>query len=408
MRKIFSIVAMATLMVAGMASCSNNDEIESKAPASQGMKFNVIADGTHVTRGNATSSGALQFSNFQTWGYDAEDGGIYMGTSATVGKTVSLVSSNWTYEPVQYWPVNDLNFVAIAPAAPNGVSTNTVAQDGTSKALTLTTAVALSTNVEDQDDIMFAAARAADDDTDPSDIIMGAYGPVAKDDHDGDVPLNFQHALSQIVFKGKLPTSGTVTKVTIAEITLGNIGNTGSLTFTPEGAFHGGATDISTSNPSVFTLDAGDLEGSVFEAGVSGVVAGTAFDLTQSNSATNKSNAWFMLPQRTAAWKYYAGSTEADATDAEKAQLKAGGMSSAPETGAYLKIRAKLEKGDVTILDNTAADAIYIPLAANWDRSKKYIYTIEFNGSAALTPITFSVTAEDWTNADPQPDQISM
>jgi hypothetical protein len=395
MRKIFSIVAMATLMVAGMASCSNNDEIESKAPASQGMKFNVIADGTHVTRGNATSSGALQFSTFQTWGYDAEDGGIYMGTSATVGKTVSLVSSNWTYEPVQYWPVNDLNFVAIAPAAPNGVSTNTVAQDGTSKALTLTTAVALSTNVEDQDDIMFAAARAADDDTDPSDIIMGAYGRVSKDDHDGDVPLNFQHALSQIVFKGKLPTSGTVTKVTIAEITPGNIGNTGSLTFTSTGAFYGGATYISTSNPSVFTLDDGDLEGSVFEAGESGIVAGTAFDLTVSNSAANKANAWFMLPQRTAAW-----------TPSNDSELKAGALNAAPATGAYLKIRAALEKDDVPVLEDT--DPIYIPLAANWDRSKKYIYTIEFNGSAALTPITFSVTAEDWTNADPQPDQISM
>ncbi len=395
MRKIFSIVAMATLMVAGMASCSNNDEIESKAPASQGMKFNVIADGTHVTRGNATSSGAPQFSTFQTWGYDAEDGGIYMGTSATVGKTVSLVSSNWTYEPVQYWPVNDLNFVAIAPAAPNGVSTNTVAQDGTSKALTLTTAVALSTNVEDQDDIMFAAARAADDDTDPSDIIMGAYGRVSKDDHDGDVPLNFQHALSQIVFKGKLPTSGTVTKVTIAEITLGNIGNTGSLTFTSTGAFYGGATYISASNPSVFTLDAGDLEGSTFEAGESGIVAGTAFDLTVSNSAANKANAWFMLPQRTAAW-----------TPSNDSELKAGALNAAPATGAYLKIRAALEKDDVPVLEDT--DPIYIPLAANWDRSKKYIYTIEFNGSAALTPITFSVTAEDWTNADPQPDQISM
>ncbi len=395
MRKIFSIVAMATLMVAGMASCSNNDEIESKAPASQGMKFNVIADGTHVTRGNATSSGALQFSTFQTWGYDAEDGGIYMGTSATVGKTVNLVSSNWTYEPVQYWPVNDLNFGAIAPAAPNGVSTNTVAQDGTSKALTLTTAVALSTNVEDQDDIMFAAARAADDDTDPSDIIMGAYGRVSKDDHDGDVPLNFQHALSQIVFKGKLPTSGTVTKVTIAEITLGNIGNTGSLTFTSTGAFYGGATYISASNPSVFTLDAGDLEGSTFEAGESGIVAGTAFDLTVSNSAANKANAWFMLPQRTAAW-----------TPSNDSELKAGALNAAPATGAYLKIRAALEKDDVPVLEDT--DPIYIPLAANWDRSKKYIYTIEFNGSAALTPITFSVTAEDWTNADPQPDQISM
>lgn len=93
--------------------------------------------------------------------------------------------------------------------------------------------------------------------------------------------------------------------------------------------------------------------------------------------------------------------------------LKAGGLwdtdhNAEPVTGAYLKIRAKLEKDGVTILGNSERDAIYVPLAVNWDRGKKYIYTIEFNGSSALTPITFSVAAQDWTDADPQPAQIDM
>ena len=142
-------------------------------------------------------------------------------------------------------------------------------------------------------------------------------------------------------------------------------------------------------------LETADLEGTgAYEVGVGGVTAGTAFDMTISNNATKK-NAWMLLPQRAAAW-----------TPADDAELKAGGLASAPLTGAYLKIRAKLSKDGVTILNNT--DPIYIPLTISWDRSKKYIYTIEFNGTTALTPITFSVAAEDWTDADPQPDLINM
>ena len=93
-------------------------------------------------------------------------------------------------------------------------------------------------------------------------------------------------------------------------------------------------------------------------------------------------------------------------TAAESAKLKAGGMDAAPATGAYLKVRATLKKDGVTLLNNT--DPVYIPIGDTWERGKKYIYTIEFNGINALYPITFSVTAVDWTNADPQPDELSF
>lgn len=372
--KFIVMAAMAAMFSMGFTACSNNDDEVSGNQVAQtrGIGFFANADGSLATRGIATTPSALQFTDFQTWGYDAEDGGQYMGVSNTVGRTVSNTGTDlapeWTYSPIQFWPLNALNFVAIAPAEPNGVSANAVAQDGTSKDITISTTIALSGNVEDQDDIMYAEGDGLEADTE-----------------DGNVGYTFKHALSQIVFMGKLPTSGTITKVDIAEITLGNIGSAGTLTFDNNGAFFGGTNAyITTTTPAAFTLDADDLEGSVFEAGVSGVVAGTAFDLTTSSNATKK-NAWFMLPQRSAAW-----------VPANDSQLKAGALNAAPATGAYLKIRAQLEKDGVVVLENDKP--IYIPLAANWDRTKKYIYTIEFNGSAALTPITFSVTAQDWTD----------
>lgn len=395
MKKFFSIVAIATLAIAGMTSCSNeNDEIaQASNVQTRGIAFKASTDFSQATRGYAINAAnvATTLPNFQTWAYDDTTDGLYMGTSATVGRTVtntSMDGSAWDYEPVQFWPVNPLNFVAIAPAAPNGVTGNSTAS--ASNVVTLTTNVTLSTNVEDQDDIMYANA---DD--------------YEKTDDDGNVPYTFKHALSQIVFKGKFNDEGAITKATVAEISLCNVKKTGVLTYTSDGYFYG-STNSSTvlqvpaaslSEPAIFTLDGSDLETLETNAGeyTFAEQGSTAFNMTISNNSTLK-NAWMLLPQTVAAWD---GTSVGDGS--------AGHALGVPDDGgAYIKLRVKLEKDGVVIKDNAAADAIYLPLAISWDRSKKYIYTIEFNGANALTPITFSVAAEDWTDADPQPAQIDF
>ena len=396
MKKIFSLMAIASMVVAGFTSCTQDNEMvngqqDAKSQVANAIGFKVNADLSHATRGYATTAAnALStISSFRVWAYDATTNGLYMGADATTGREVSNTGTaadpEWTYTPVQFWPVNELNFVAITPYSDASITSNSTAS--ATGLVTLTTGVTVDTDVEDQKDIMFACGKDASN--------TPVWGPVAKDDYAGDVPLVFKHALSQIVFKGQLPTSGAITKVSIAEITLGNVGKTGTMTFTSANTFFGGNEYITASTPSAFTLESGDLEASVWEAG-NGATAGTPFDLTVSENSTKK-NAWFLLPQRAAAW-----------VPANAAQTKAGGMAAAPTTGAYLKIRAQLEKDGVVVLGSAATDAIYLPLEISWDRSKKYTYTIEFNGTAALTPITFSVTAEDWTDANPQPGQIDM
>ena len=387
MKKIFSIAAMAAVMVAGFTSCSQDEGIGN---AEQGgavsevngrIGFSIAADLTHATRGYATTSAnALeQIASFQTWAYDDVTNGLYMGASATAGRVVTntgtALAPAWTYTPVQFWPVNALNFVAVTPAAEptGGVLTHNT--ESATNVVTLTSNYTAPTDVENQVDLMYANADG---------ITKAGADAIAGNGDDGNVHFTFAHALSQIVFKGKLPTSGAVTKVTIAEISLCNVNKAGVFTYTSEAGLSN--TNATAAN---FTLDADDLEGSVFEAGTSGIVAGTAFDLTISENATKK-NAWMMIPQTTAAW---AGPAAIGAT---------------PASGAYLKIRAQLEKDGVVILGNAAADAFYIPLSIAWEKGKKYIYTIDFNGANALTPITFSVAAQDWTDADPQPGDISF
>ena len=157
MKKIFSLVAMATMFLAGMTSCNNNDDELAQANT-RSIGFDIHADGSIATRGYAINSTnvATTLANFQTWAYDDETDGLYMGASASAGKTVTNTNMDgtaWNYAPPQFWPVNALNFVAVAPAAPNGVTANATAS--ADNVVTLTSTVSLSTNVEDQDDIMF-------------------------------------------------------------------------------------------------------------------------------------------------------------------------------------------------------------------------------------------------------------
>lgn len=403
--KFIVMAAMAALFSMGFTACSNNDEdLTSKMVDSQSvMGFSVNANGNLITRGvetNATNA-LSQITSFQTWGYDDTTDGLYMGVSAAAGREVSntgtALAPTWTYTPQQFWPVHPLNFVAVTPvAAPTG-GTLTHATASDANVVTITSTFVNPTDVENQVDLMYAKADG-----------------ITKSTSDANVPFTFGHALSQILFKGKFDGNGAVTKVTIAEISLCNINQAGTLVYTSEGTWYGGNAQPATSGTPVnFTLEAGDLEGSVFEAAdyhhnavlytaedeaenpehVAGTVKTPAyeeaFDLTIENDGTKK-NAWFMVPQTTAAW---AGPAAINAT---------------PASGAYLKVRAQLEKDDVVILGNAAADALYIPLPVNWDRSKKYIYTLIFNGANALTPITFSVAAENWTPMEPQPDPLNF
>lgn len=369
MKNFFSCALIASAMVAGFASCSNDEEGNAQQGPTPISMGNIKGIPSLATRGVATSAGSIVFTDFQTWAFDKVENLLYMGTSSTVGKTVTYADSKWGYSPTQYWPVNPLNFVSVAPAAPDGLTvTGAVSSEGIT---TLTTDLTLSTDVESQDDIMFASGNGCTKTTD-----------------NGNVPFTFQHALSQIVFKGKFNDAGAVTKVTIAEIALGGINKTGTLVYNSNGEFYGNEVRPATvSTPAVFSLDADDLENSTWDVATQST---TAFDLTVSAN-NSKKNAWFLIPQSTTAadGDAYVGST-------------------APESGAYLKIRAKLEKDGVVILNDTEEDALYIPLSVAWERGKKYTYTIEFNGSAALTPITFSVATTDWTDADPQPDDLDM
>lgn len=352
MKKFILFAAAAVLAIGSMTSCSNDED---GVMASNGKDSNLISFSTNAigsnrisARGIATEKDnfATRITNFQTWAYNGAN--PYMGT-ASAGVSVTKSGADWIYSPTQYWPVSALNFVAITPAT--DASITGVSTTATAAAVTLNAAVTIDTDVEDQVDIMCANADGIEKTTD-----------------NGNVPYTFHHALSQVLFKGKLIGNGTITKATIASITIGNARKTGTIHYTSTNTWPE-IDDLSA--PSRFTLTAEDLEKTVFTLEDDG----TDVAVLTSSKEADKKNAWFMLPQTVSA------------------------NNDNVSEGAYLEICVKLEKGDVVILnDNTP---IQLPFPINWERNKKYTYVIEFNGSNALTPITFSVEdVDNWTAED--------
>ena len=223
MKKFFALVAMATLTFAGMTSCSNDDEIIGAAAQDSqvinSMRFKLTQDnsvfaGARATRGTATTSENFltQINDFQVLGYYSDGSGKYVGAAATPAAGIvidQIAGPAWDYHTaseLQYWPSGNLDFQAVTPSADASFTlVNTVDESTPGEVYPrLTANVTVPTTVTDQKDIMFASALAQNHASD------GAA-----------VGLTFKHALSQVVFAGKV-ANPTIT-ATVNEITVCNV-----------------------------------------------------------------------------------------------------------------------------------------------------------------------------------------
>ena len=392
MKKFFAIAAIAALTMAGMTSCSNDDAIENggmptvqKAPGAMG--FNVNQDNFFATRGTATTAANYpsQISDFQVLGYYSDGSGKYVGAAATpaAGIVIDQISGPaWDYHTaseLQYWPSGNLDFQAITPSADASFSlANTVDESTPGEVYPrLTANVTVPATVADQKDIMFASATAQN--------------------HAADglpVSLTFKHALSQVVFAGKV-ANPTITAV-VDEITVCNIHNTGNVGYRSAlNTLSALATGDPESNFSVGLIEGADA---------AATTAARTMTSTTAQNLTNLDGALMMIPQTQVAWTHAAP---------EKAIADA--------TGSYLKIKCKVKDNNSgTWLIGAASGAnefeyVYVPFDLNtvaWELGKKYTYTLVFgNGSGgfeeegepltSIVPITYTVVAADnWTPVD--------
>lgn len=388
MKKFFSLVAIATMML-GFASCSNDDglgpnnnSVQTSKYGKNVMAWNITQDG--FTRGTATTAANFlsRITNFQVLGYYSDGSGKYVGDAATPAAGIIIDGDGiggWDYDDptqLQYWPSGNLDFQAITPATDASITLVNTVDDTTPGEVypRLTANVTVPSTVADQKDIMFASATALNN---------AATGTP--------VGLTFKHALSQVVFSGRV-AKPTITAV-VDEISVCNVHNTGNVGYRSAlSTLSALATGSAASSFSVGLIEGADA---------AATTAARTMTSTDAVNLTNGNGALMMIPQTQAAWTHEAP---------EKAIADA--------TGSYLKVKCKVQDNNSgTWLIGAASgvdefEYVYIPFDLTtiaWELGKKYTYTLVFgNGSGgydengdpltSMVPITYTVTAaEDWT-----------
>lgn len=189
-------VLLAALSALALAACVDDETIEMNPGNAVGFRPST----ENSTRATVTTSNTIQ--DFKVWGYYRKnDNADY--TSFMEEQVVSKAGNEWVYSPVRFWPTwGEVDFYSVSPAS---VET----------------------------DITKDAQKIVDYtvDTDPSkqiDLLYAANMECTNSNSSKGVPVNFRHALSQVVFKAK--TINPSIQVDIESISLWVMGK-GTFTF---------------------------------------------------------------------------------------------------------------------------------------------------------------------------------
>ena len=412
-RKFIVMAAMAAVFGMSFTACSNNDDDlggASNAPKGDTRSiigFNTSLDNKTVTRGLAANVADIQVDGFSVWALDNREAGkFFMGAAGTASSNAGIACSwdgtNSLYNPATayYWPQYDLSFIAMTPQTGGGIDGITIA-NATESATdvyanpTGTLYLTIPTTLASQKDIMLAAANAKDanDETDLD-------GNSALNDKAA-LQLTFKHALSQIVFKGKLETGSTITKAVVHNIDLCKIANTGSIAIstgsdvasfvsTPDGsaAKVTNSANIITSGQ-VNSVDLASGFAVTYKAAgtdYDDITGGDITDALAHNASTTRCQQLMVLPQ-----------TVNTGLSAQTSTLSGTGITDG--TDAYLRVNIDLfANGDETnyVLRNTD---VFIKLnETTWAPGTKYTYVLEFSDDL-LNPIQFTSIITDWADA---------
>lgn len=362
MKKILFSAAMALVLV----SCSRDEVIEINRDSDE-IRFGVVTD--------AATRAADVYCNNNLPGaftvYANHNGQTYID-----GDLIQKDSTAWVNKTgVRYWPKGDVSFYAHV----NGTGFTWASGE-----VPTITDYTVDTLVANQKDLLYAV----------------------KTQSEGQVTLNFRHALSQIVFQAKNTNANLY--VEIKGVTICKLGNVNTFTYptanTDDNIInHDGEGDTETTGA---WGRWGDLTGGNTDYAVEFTAVPVPGDnddksLTNTNNTGKEfsSNAMLLLPQKTTAW---------DPEDGKPAD----------QNGTYFLVDCKIcnvagddyATSDVVLWEGPAA----IPVAFNWEQGKKYIYTFVFgdgNGgydpnpddpTPVLLPITFNVTVDDFVPVENQ------
>ena len=191
-------VLLAALSALALTACVDDETIEMNP--GNAVAFRPSTENS--TRATVTTSNTIQ--DFKVWGYyKKNDNTDY--TSFMEEQVVNKAGNEWVYSPVRFWPTSgEVDFYSVSPAS---VETNIT---------------------KDAQQIVDYTVN-----TDPSkqiDLLYAVNMECTKSSNG--VPVNFRHALSQVVFKAK--TVNPNIEVQIESIKLNHIMGKGTFTFPTE------------------------------------------------------------------------------------------------------------------------------------------------------------------------------
>lgn len=410
-KKFIVMAALAAVFGMGFTACSNDDDLGgSSAPVENGksvtpLAFNTSLDGKVVTRGLAADVSDIQTGGFQVWALDNRSAGKFFMGSAGSASTVTGVACSWDsdhslYNPATayYWPQYNLSFIAMTPQTGGGITGVTVANEtGAGEPLVYANPSAelnltIPTTLADQKDIMFAAANAK----------TAANESTDGDSNNDALQLTFKHALSQIVFKGKLEYGSTISKAVVHNIDLVNIANAGTIAVSTGSDV---ASFVSTPDGSAakVTNSANIVLANVTYKSESGTdyndITGSADGITMVDDDDDPETPDVRVDARKQQLMVLPQTVNADVSG-QTSTLDGSALIAG--SAAYLRVNIDLfANGDETnyVLKDTD---VFIKLnETTWAPGTKYTYVLEFSDDL-LNPIQFTSVITPWADGTQQ------
>ena len=367
MKKLISMMSLALMCMlsAGViTSCSQEEEASSaQSETSHVIRFNATTDNAAGTRGLPTTSTnyLTQVKDFKVWG--TVNGRQYIGNTDFYDdnhypdetKAGVLIANKgggkWDYNTATdmvYWPNEAMKFYAITP------STNANYSYTSSNGNFCYT---VPTDNSQQIDLMHAYAANQ-----------------TKTTNKGVVNLQFQHALSQVVFKAITKSSNL--NVEIQSIKIHNVQSKLYVSLISDWSF------LQSYSPYAN-----------YSLGMGGTKTVAVTDASNAVNLTTADGALMLAPQTLSGWTDKTSTTAVDAAHQCYIEI-------------VCKITSKTSSGTVYLLGSpTAYDSTYFPLSGTWEAGKRYVYTLQFgggkdaDGNDRFSPISFSVKVSDWADS---------
>lgn len=346
MKKIL-LVALAAIT---LASCAKNEVVE----LNEGNAISFRAWTANAGRVVPTTSESIKADGFTVWAYTETSEVLYMDALPVTWQT-----SKWDYTPHKFWPAESLHFYAVSPSTKAGL-----VQDAADKVQVVDFVQELAAG--SQTDLLYAVR-------------------LDEDRQETAVPMQFDHALSQISFKAyNTNTAAQGIEVIIEGISVDNVNKKGTFTLPID-------VETDATNKAATALQtAWDVTAAEFDEFVSAVVTPAPLTGT-STEITTEAGRLLLIPQTVAAWD------------------------PAVPTGDGARFLVNCTVKDLTsdiylwAVDASTGGAkqLAIPFDANWDPGKHYIYTFIFgegagydptSGEKVLVPIKFEVTVDQFAD----------